>query len=154
MPSPTVLPDELSKNLETTEPDFPFHLHLYASSHLGAGEFANLPFLQETPDPMTRVMWGSSVEVSPALAAKLRLQEGDWVWVESAHGRIRTRVRLYPGLDLDVVAIAAGQGHTDYGRYAKDRGANPLKLLSPVYDRRTGVLAWAATRVRLSNASA
>ena len=42
-----------------------------------------------------------------------------------------------------------GQGHTGYGRYATDRGANLTDLLVPQQDKQTGALAWAATRVRL-----
>lgn len=43
-----------------------------------------------------------------------------------------------------------GQGHTSFGRYATDRGANPLGILSPEVDARTGALAWGATRVNLT----
>ena len=43
-----------------------------------------------------------------------------------------------------------GQGHEEYGRYAKDRGVNPLKLLNPVKEEKTGELAMYATRVNAS----
>ena len=42
-----------------------------------------------------------------------------------------------------------GQGHTEYGRYAKDRGVNPLKILDPVIEGKTGELALFGTRVRV-----
>ena len=38
---------------------------------------------------------------------------------------------LVPGLRPEVIAVAAGQGHTDYGRYATNRGGNPFALLAP-----------------------
>ena len=41
-----------------------------------------------------------------------------------------------------------GQGHEDYGRYAKGRGVNPLKILNPAVDARTGELALYGTRVK------
>jgi molybdopterin-containing oxidoreductase family iron-sulfur binding subunit len=43
-----------------------------------------------------------------------------------------------------------GQGHEEYGRYAKGRGANPLKLLNPIKEENTGELASYATRVKVS----
>ena len=35
---------------------------------------------------------------------------------------------LYPAIRPDVIAIPFGQGHTGYGRYATNRGANPAVL--------------------------
>ena len=40
-------------------------------------------------------------------------------------------VYLYPGIRPDVVAVPMGQGHSDYGRFAKDRGANVVAILRP-----------------------
>ncbi|MCL5669461.1 MAG: molybdopterin dinucleotide-binding protein, partial [Gammaproteobacteria bacterium] len=41
-----------------------------------------------------------------------------------------------------------GHGHEDYGRYARNRGANPLRILNPVTDAKTGELALYGTRVK------
>ncbi len=43
-----------------------------------------------------------------------------------------------------------GQGHTQYGRYAKDRGANPLQILDPQIDDKSSALAWSSTRIKLT----
>ena len=43
-----------------------------------------------------------------------------------------------------------GQGHGEYGRYAKNRGTNPIEILSPQMDQHTGSLAWSATRVKIA----
>jgi molybdopterin-containing oxidoreductase family iron-sulfur binding subunit len=45
--------------------------------------------------------------------------------------------------------MPVGQGHRDYGRYAKGRGSNPLDLLVPSSSPVTGSLAWGTTRVRI-----
>ena len=42
-----------------------------------------------------------------------------------------------------------GQGHTGYGRYAADRGVNPIHIVATQLDDQSGDLAWAATRVRI-----
>lgn len=128
---------------------YPFILHPYLSNALHDGRGANLPWMQELPDPMTSVVYGSWVEMNPATADRLGLAEGDVVEVESPEGRIAAPVYLYPAIMPDVIAMPIGQGHSEYGRYAKDRGANPIEILSPQMEPVTGSLAWSATRVRL-----
>ena len=54
---------------------------------------------------------------------------------------LKAPVKIYPGISPDVVHIPLGQGHTAYGRFARDRGANPLTILEKVFDHiewRTG----------------
>ncbi|MCZ6526332.1 MAG: hypothetical protein O6928_07260, partial [Gammaproteobacteria bacterium] len=46
-----------------------------------------------------------------------------------------------------------GQGHSHYGRYAKDRGANPIQILAPQVDNMSGALAWSSTRVKITKTS-
>ncbi|MFQ5860347.1 MAG: molybdopterin dinucleotide binding domain-containing protein, partial [Dehalococcoidia bacterium] len=110
---------------------------------------AHLPWLQATPDPVTTVVWQTWVELNPRTAEDLGVREGDIVEVESPHGIIQAPVYVHPAAPPDVVAIPVGQGHTLYGRYAQQRGANPFSILAPRTDQETGALAWAATRVRI-----
>ncbi len=132
-----------------SEAEYPFVLHPYLSNTLHDGRGANLPWMQELPDPLTSVVYGSWVELSPMTADKLGLREGDVVQVASPTGRLRAPVLIYPAIMPDVVAMPIGQGHSAYGRYAKDRGANPIQILTPMMEPNTGALAWAATRVQI-----
>ncbi|OGT26141.1 MAG: hypothetical protein A2Z17_07805 [Gammaproteobacteria bacterium RBG_16_66_13] len=134
---------------EGDETDYPFHLYPYPSVALSDGRGAHLPWLQETPDPMTTARWGTWVELNPSAAADLGVANDDIVRVVSPHGSLEAPVVVYPGLRPDVVAMPVGQGHTDYGRFAERRGVNPIDLLAPATDPDTGALAWGATRVRL-----
>jgi anaerobic selenocysteine-containing dehydrogenase len=151
------LTDLVQKPLPVSEPqfegdpqDYPFHLYPYSSVTLTDGRGANLPWLQEAPDPMTTVQWGMWVEINPKTAGALGVNDNDIVLVESLHGSLEASVVIYPGIRPDVVAIPVGQGHSDYGRFAQAvSGSNPLALLAPVTDPETGALAWGATRVRL-----
>ncbi|MET0659021.1 MAG: molybdopterin-dependent oxidoreductase [Steroidobacteraceae bacterium] len=129
---------------------YPFALHLYLSSGLHDGRGANLPWMQELPDPLTSVVYGSWIELNPATAKKLGVAEGDVVDVQSAHGRISAPVVIYPAIRPDVVAMPIGQGHSGYGRYAQHRGSNPIQILAPEIEPSTGALAWSATRVKLT----
>ena len=129
--------------------DYPFILHPYISTTLHDGRAANLPWMQELPDPMTSIVYGSWVEMNPVTATQLGMNEGDLVDIESPHGRIRAPVYVYPAIMPDVIAMPIGQGHDEYGRYAKNRGANPIEILSPQMEQHTGSLASSATRVKI-----
>jgi molybdopterin-containing oxidoreductase family iron-sulfur binding subunit len=56
-------------------------------------------------------------------------------------------VYVYPGLRPDVIAIPVGQGHTQYGRYAANRGANPLRLVTSSLEQNAGVVVQTGVRV-------
>ena len=129
---------------------YPFILHPYLSQTMHDGRGANLPWMQELPDPLTSVVYGSWLEINPATAREMGLRDGDLVEVESPEGAISVPVLTFPAIMPNVVAMPVGQGHSEYGRYASGRGANPIEILSPQVESETGSLAWNATRVRLN----
>ena len=141
-----VAPPEFSGS----EEDYPFILHPYLSPNLHDGRGANLPWMQELPDPMTSVVYGSWVEINPETAEQMGLTEGDLVDIQSPHGQLQVPVYIYPAIMPNVVAMPIGQGHREYGRYAKDRGVNPIEILSPQIEPITGNLATSATRVSVT----
>ena len=134
-----------------SETDYPLVLHPYLSASLLDGRGANLPWLQELPDPLTSVVYGSWAELNPATAEDLGIREGDVLEVETPAGSVRVPALIFPALRPGVVAMPIGQGHTSYGRYARNRGANPMDLVSMQIDDRSGDLAWAATRAKVRN---
>lgn len=134
---------------EGSEKEFPFHFYPFPSMGLHQGEGANRPWLQELPDPLTTVVWGSWVEINPKTAQEYGLAERDLVRVISPYGVIEAPVIFFPGNPPDLISMPLGQGHTFYGRYARGRGVNPLTLLAPLIDPPSGALATGATRVRI-----
>jgi len=129
---------------------YPFILQPYLSQNMHDGSGANLPWMQELPDPLTSVVYGSWLEINPATAQELGLRDGDLVEVESPEGTVSVPVLTFPAIMPNVVAMPVGQGHSEYGRYASGRGANPIEILAPQMEPETGSLAWNATRVRLN----
>ncbi len=125
-------------------------LILYAHSALYDGRGANKSWLQELPDTTTKVVWGSWAEIHPETAAKLGVQQGDALHIETEAGSLEAPAYLYAGMRKDVVAMPLGQGHTAYGRYAKDRGVNAMALLSPAQDGASGAVAYLSAKARLS----
>ncbi len=125
-------------------------LMLYPSSRYFDGRGANKPWLQELPDPITKVVWDSWIDVHPQTAARLGIQDGDVLILRSDHGMLEAPAHLYPHMQSDLLAMPVGQGHTSYGRYATGRGANPIHLLPA--DAKDGGLAWFSTRVQVARA--
>lgn len=121
-----------------------FFLQPFQSVALGNGAAANVPWLQELPDPLSQTVWDSAVELNPRTAERVGLVEGDRVTVESAKGRMRGRIALSPACPPHVVGIAVGQGHAALGRYARNRGGNVYALIDPAH--------WAATKVNIRKA--
>jgi anaerobic selenocysteine-containing dehydrogenase len=128
--------------------EYPYVLVPYPSVSLSDGRGANQPWLQETPDPMVTGSWATWVEVSPELASKLGVKNDDLINVVSPESQIPAIVYIYPAIRPDVVAVPLGQGHSSYGRYAADQGANVLGILATLTDD-GGNWAMGATRVRL-----
>jgi Fe-S-cluster-containing dehydrogenase component/formylmethanofuran dehydrogenase subunit B len=135
-------------NIDGTSGDF--YLVVYPSPLLEDGSGANKPWLQEIPDPVTKICWQSWIEVSSVAAERLAIDSGDILKVETASGTVTAPAYVYPGLRADTIAIAFGRGHTAYGRYAKDVGINPGDLLPVTFDARSGAMAWTSTKAKIT----
>jgi anaerobic selenocysteine-containing dehydrogenase len=139
-----------SPQFQGDEQEYPFFLHPYLSALLGDGRGASQPWLQGSPDPMTTLSWQTWVELAPETAQKLGVGDGDVVRVTSPHGELEAPVYIYPAIRPDTVAIPVGQGHTDCGRYARDRGSNLMRLIGTETDATGSNLAWATVRVKVA----
>jgi molybdopterin-containing oxidoreductase family iron-sulfur binding subunit len=98
-----------------------FELVLYPKIALLDGRHAHNAWLQELPDPVTKVMWDNYACVSPSTAARLGLATGDVVSVTTAEGpaaAIELPALVQPGQDDAVVAVALGYGRAGTGRFA------------------------------------
>jgi len=144
------VPDFHAPQFDGSGQEFPFYFQPYVSGSFLDGSVAHLPWMQELPDALATVMWGTWIEVNPKAAEKLQIEQGDLIRVRSRHGTLEVPALINPGIAPDVVAMPMGQGHENFGRYARGRGANPMKILSPAQVSEVGALAWAATRVNLS----
>ncbi|MDE2783847.1 MAG: 4Fe-4S dicluster domain-containing protein [Gemmatimonadota bacterium] len=125
-------------------------LLVYPSPRFGDGSHANRPWLLELPDPVSKVMWHSWVEVNPATLERLGLREGDVVSVATAEGAVEVPVWPYPGIREDAVAVTMGGGHTNYGQFADGNGVNPMTLLGAATDAGSGAQALVSTRATVT----
>ncbi len=129
-----------------------FYLTVQPSPVLGAGAGANKPWLQELPDPVSKIAWQSWIELHPATAARLGLEGGDHVTVTTAAGSLTAPVWPYLGVRQDTVHVALGRGHTAYGRYAMGIGVNALDALGATWNG-AGQLAWTQARAQVAAAA-
>lgn len=129
---------------------YPLRLIPSVNASLRDGRQANQPWLQESPDPLTTIVWDSWVEIHPKKAAELGISEGDIVEVASKSGSVKVQAYIFPGIHPDAISIPLGRGHEAMGRYAKGYGVNPFKILDTVFDAETGELAMHETLVKVS----
>jgi molybdopterin-containing oxidoreductase family iron-sulfur binding subunit len=138
-----------SKPIGQTSGDY--FLVVYPHPLIGTGAGANKPWLQEIPDPVTKICWQTVVEMHPATATKLGVKNGDHVNVQTSAGSLVAPVLTYIGIRPDTVAIAAGRGQVNAGRYAK-AGLNAFDLL-PYTENRSGGMGLVVTKAKISPAS-
>ncbi len=102
------------------------------------GRGANRPWLSEIPDPMSLVSWQTVAWVRPQTMAAKGWDQGQRVRLTSAHGQLEVPVYPFAGLHPGAVVIPMGQGHSQYGRYARGQGVNPVVLLGALTEERSG----------------
>ena len=110
------------------------------------GRFANNGWLQECPDPITRLTWDNAILISPRLAGELNIlpplsgvlpvardEAADWInGREQAHvgvvklgGRtVRGPLQIQPGLSNYTIILPLGYGRTRSGRVGTGAGFN------------------------------
>ena len=134
---------------------YPLVLVTYKLMTHAEGRGANVRLLQDLTGPAHGNYWETWIEIDPRDARTFGISDGEIVTIESSltdgSGRPRSitaRARVFPGVP-GVVAMPFELGHTAYGRWARDRGANPNRILANAYDRLGGNAAFSATRVRV-----
>jgi MoCo/4Fe-4S cofactor protein with predicted Tat translocation signal len=103
-------------------------LIIYEKTALGNGNQANNPWLQELPDPVTKITWDNYLSISVKLAAERGLKEGNVVSVKANGTDVLAPVQIQPGQADHTVSLALGYGRTKAGKVADERGVNAYQL--------------------------
>ncbi|HEU0141328.1 MAG TPA: TAT-variant-translocated molybdopterin oxidoreductase [Bryobacteraceae bacterium] len=117
---------DASAALESTGSGLEVAFHQSAS--LFDGRFANNGWLQEAPDPLTKIVWDNAALIGPATAGKLGLSTGDMVTLEKEGRRITVPVSIQPGQADDSISLALGYGRSRCGRVGTGVGVNVYPL--------------------------
>ena len=99
-------------------------LQIYQNVSIGNGKKANNPWLQELPDPVSKVTWDNFAAIAPKYAEKLGIKEGDVLKVSSGNHTIELPVLLQPGQAQQTVSVALGYGRTLSGKVGSGVGKN------------------------------
>lgn len=92
------------------------------------GRHGNNAWLQETPDPVTKMTWDNPVSLSVQDATALGLQEGDFVSLSLDGTTLKLPAIIQPGQAKGVLALALGYGRTT-GGVAKGVGVNAFPFM-------------------------
>ena len=101
---------------------------LFQKVGIRAGKWANNPWLQELPDPITKVTWDQCVSVSYNHAQANNLKDGDMVAVSAGGNSVKLPVLVVPGQSDKVLGLPLGYGRTAAGVTANGIGQNTAGL--------------------------
>jgi len=107
-------------------------LQLYPHFALADGRGGNNGWLNELPDPITRISWGGALSIAPRRFDEMQLANGDLVEVDAGHAKVVAPAYRHAGMHYDQVALPLGLGRTACGAIGAGVGPNafPLRLLS------------------------
>ena len=113
-------------------------LVLYSKVGMGDGQQANNPWLQEFPDPITRVSWDNYVTVSKADAEKYKLENfnvangglnGSYVSIKVGNATLENvPVIIQPGQAAGTIGLAFGYGRKEALKDEMQTGVNAYTL--------------------------
>lgn len=122
---------EISKKLSI--PNTEYQVFLYENISIGAGEQANNPWLQELPDPISKVCWENYVAMSQKTATDLgiSMKEGftQKISIEINGIPVNLPTVIQPGMPHNTFAIAFGYGRTNGGKVSDGIGFNVFPFL-------------------------
>ncbi|HTF04274.1 MAG TPA: TAT-variant-translocated molybdopterin oxidoreductase, partial [Bacteroidia bacterium] len=118
-----------------------FELTIYAKTSMGSGNQANNPWLQEMPDPITKITWDNYVTMHPADAKAMNLfglEEAGDMMVQfdqmedaldvvnvTANGHtVQLPVWVQPGQARGTIGVAMGYGRKGFNDYVDNIGKN------------------------------
>jgi MoCo/4Fe-4S cofactor protein with predicted Tat translocation signal len=107
------------------------------------GRYANNPWLQELPKPLTKLVWDNAALIGPATAEALGVTTGDVLALGDGERAIEAAAFVLPGQPADTITLHLGYGRTQTGRIGMDTGFNAYAL-------RTSDAPWFASGLEVS----
>jgi Fe-S-cluster-containing dehydrogenase component/anaerobic selenocysteine-containing dehydrogenase len=124
----TAAVEDAARRTAATGPATGLELLLAPDVRLWDGRYGNNGWLQELPEPVTKVCWGNYAAVSADDARKLGVSDGDLVALAAGGRSVRLPVLVQPGQAPGAVFAMLGFGRT--GGVSGGRGANLFALVA------------------------
>ncbi|MGB7768981.1 MAG: TAT-variant-translocated molybdopterin oxidoreductase [Verrucomicrobiia bacterium] len=97
------------------------------------GRYANNGWLQELPDPITKMTWDNAVLVSRKTARELGVVNGDMVEITLNGRSVKGPIWTQPGMADYSLGLALGYGRERAGRVGSGVGFNAYKIFTGKY---------------------
>lgn len=107
-----------------------FELCFEESPSVSDGSFANNGWMQEAPDPITKLTWDNALKIAPSDAKELSLKDGDLVKIEVNGVSLEVPVIQVPGQAKRSLSIELGYGRRFNGRICAGAGKDVYPLRS------------------------
>ncbi len=107
-----------------------FVVLLQNNNSIGDGRFASNGWLQELPNPISRMTWDNYAAVSVHAAAELGINSNDLVEITIGNKKQTFPAFVQPGLADKVIEISLGYGRTAAGVIGSGVGVNANVLIS------------------------
>jgi molybdopterin-containing oxidoreductase family iron-sulfur binding subunit len=105
----------------------------YRDSKVDDGRYANNGWMQELPDPITKMTWDNAVLVSRKTARELGVANGDIVEISLNGKTVTGPIWTQPGMADYSLGLALGYGREKAGRVGTGVGFNAYKIFSGKY---------------------
>ncbi|HEU6448652.1 MAG TPA: TAT-variant-translocated molybdopterin oxidoreductase [Verrucomicrobiae bacterium] len=105
----------------------------YRDSKVDDGRYANNGWMQELPDPITRITWDNAVLISRKTASELNVANGDLVEISLNGKKVTGPIWIQPGMADYSLGLALGYGREKAGRVGTGVGFNAYKIFSGKY---------------------
>jgi molybdopterin-containing oxidoreductase family iron-sulfur binding subunit len=105
----------------------------YRDSKVDDGRYANNGWMQELPDPVTKITWDNAVLVSRKTARELGVANGDVVEISLNGKKVSGPIWTQPGMADYSLGLALGYGRERAGRVGTGVGFNAYKIFSGKY---------------------
>jgi molybdopterin-containing oxidoreductase family iron-sulfur binding subunit len=99
-----------------------------ADPALWDGRFANNPWLQELPRPLTKLVWDNPLLIAPRLAERMRLENGDCVRLAVGTASVIAPVWILPGQSPSCITALLGSGRGAAGAVGDAAGVDYYPL--------------------------
>ncbi|NNC85025.1 MAG: 4Fe-4S dicluster domain-containing protein, partial [Bacteroidia bacterium] len=119
-------------------------LEMVTDLSMGNGNQANNPWLQEMPDPISRVTWDNYLAMAPAYAAANGINNGDVVTLSANGKSVDVPALLQPGMAENSLALAVGYGRKNAGKVATDLGVNAYQFMQLADDTFSNIVSGAS----------
>jgi MoCo/4Fe-4S cofactor protein with predicted Tat translocation signal len=112
---------------------FNLEVIFYRDSKVDDGRYANNGWMQELPDPVTKITWDNAVLVSRKTARELGVANGDVVDISLNGKKVSGPIWTQPGMADYSLGLALGYGRERAGRVGTGVGFNAYKIFSGKY---------------------